>query len=1376
MKATETKSTHSQQHTVADQSSADQERGQAFFSESSEQTPFFHPTVAPSLQTKPIHSGGVFFQPAAVPKIQAKSTEDLLQREEAPPEQLMVQRIPAFESSAEPPPEEPGREVPMVQRMPAFSSVGNAGDGDDGNTEPPPVQFSLKVGQPGDAYEREADAMADRIVSMPRPIASDVALQKPGQAEPQPVSRTPTIRKLAQMQQGQGSQSTAPKHLESRLQQAKGDGDPLDANTRSEMEGAFNADFSKVQVHSGQEAATLNQSLGARAFTQGNDIFFNTGEYQPQSHQGKHLLAHELTHTIQQGQAVQRSVDTPPAIQPKQTTPMLQKVPAAAVNQPILSSEVVDVSTSPFNPSEKLKAEIEAQGNKGLDVRVIIRGVTSEGRVRIRLDSRKNFESIGKGYLPLLNPWAQQLGGMYINFTVKNNEITGGYASLTQGGGNTNDWLQALQKNPTLLGGLGLKVERLPKPVNKLENGKLTLGVDNLNVEIGGYVNAQFNLFLENASKPKIDATANINVKGIAQGVLKLDNTKEKLTGEVTLTINVKAFNGEAKVQYNPDGTVDIGGKAAYNANKLSGEIQFVATDLETANRFGKDAIAAAGGKENVQNAPRPAPVPKAKSGKKERALAATGQLAFNLTTWFAGTVNVVVDGKGDVTVIGKIAPPAEIELFKQRDWDKELIKFEAKAYYGIPVVGNLNLFANISLHALAKLGPAKIYNIEILGTYSTDPEIQKNIQISGSINISAYAGLRLRAEGGAGVEILDHDLKFGVGLNADVGVKAYADARPTIGYRDPGVFYISGTLEMVAQPMLGLGGDFFIELETPWWSPLSDKKWIWPLFSKEWPLTDPIGISATVRDYELGSGQVPEVELRKPEFDPSKFMTSMVDNKLPDKSGGEAGGQGTFKEDGSVPKPTVPPKKPEPKKANVKPVKKGTLPQGGKSAAPDPKAAADQNNTKTLRDAAKLLTPIKAKAPLTHADLNKELAKVKGQVSGVDFAVQPKGEMWVITPKAGGKTGKPLELNAKDVKGFGKKDKTGKYDGEIGKVVTWTSDETHSMRIVLKGRDPVVVMASEKENPILSTFTFYESKAQELAQDNKTKVISLVNEARGLVTTAIPKAKQLAEKVSNAESLDEAKAKELDDKIEELENQLGEVVKQIQLKLRLKQELSETSSEDLTKAKRNYKNGLFSTSSLAEFLKIDVSNARRRVAKWISIGLLFKSASAEQDPGGFNTFDPAKAGIRETSPNNRAKYGYVNPKKDSMQGMEILSKGFHKDIPAAQRTANRFNAKFHQDDAFYYDTHPDHSSDARGKKFQYPAAVLGHKKELGASEHWNLLGYKQSRDKNMAWNKDPNNYHGPEYYLLSRESGGSSERYKLPRADDPETHSDWLN
>ncbi|MBD2766357.1 DUF4157 domain-containing protein [Hymenobacter sp. BT664] len=888
-------------------------------------------------------------------------------------------------------------------------------------TPAPPIQTKLTVNQPGDKFEQEADRMADKIMRMPAPAASNERLQRQPddtlqKQEDEKIQKAPAPEE--KLQRAETTNDKLQKKEDDKLQREGGTGTPavgagtqaairqkttgghpLSADVRRYMEPRFGADFSQVRIHHDAEADSLSNQLSARAFTYQNHVFFARDQYQPGTGEGKQLLAHELTHTIQQGHAIQRKAD---ASSSPQRDDVIQKAPAASKPR-ALSSEVVDISSNTFNPSEKVRAEIEAQGNKGLGVRIIRKGLTEEGIVKVSVDRGKNYDSIDKGSMLLLNAWTQQLGGLYINFSVKNSEIKQGHASLKPGGGNPNDWLLSLRKNAELLGGLGLKVGAVPTFENKFDNGKLTLGVKNLKVQVGGFIDALFNLALENNAKPLIDATADISVKGLAKGQLKLDNTQGKLAGEASLAIDFKAFSGSAQVKYNADGTVDIGGKAAYNANKLSGEIQFVATDVDSANSFARDAVAAAGGKENVQNASPPAPVPVPKPGKKKLGLAATGQLAFHLTTWFTGMVTVVVDGKGDVTVIGKIAPPAEIELFKQKDWDKELFKLEAKAYYGIPVVGNLNLFANISLHALAKLGPAKIYNIEVLGTYSTDPAIQKSIQLSASLNISAYAGLRLRAEGGAGIEILAHNLKFGIGVNADVGVQAYADARPTIGYRDPGQFYVSGVLEMVAQPMLGLGGDFFIALEAPWWSPLSDDKWTWPLFAKEWPLSDPIGISASVKDYVLGSGKVPEVELKKPEFDASKFMTSMVDQTLPAKSGGPGAGQGSFKEDGSAPKPVVPPQKPEPKKAAPKGASKKTPPKGGKSAAPNPKATAEQNTTKLLKTAVDRLTALKSKGPFGRAALNKQLAAI----SGVTFTVQPKGDQWLVTPKAGGKMSK---------------------------------------------------------------------------------------------------------------------------------------------------------------------------------------------------------------------------------------------------------------------------------------------------------------------------------------------------------------------------------
>lgn len=734
----------------------------------------------------------------------------------------------------------------------------------------------------------------------------------------------------------------------------------------------------------------------------------------------------------------------------------------AAISARGASSGVVNVSSSLFEPSQALAEEIEKAGPRGLDVRVIAKGLTEEGLIKVRQKGAKRFDSIGRGTMRLLNPWTQKLGGMYLNFEIDNSAIKNGFASFKARGGEKDAWLQALKKNADLLGGLGLNIESLPKPVNKFEQGKLILGVSGAKVLVGGYVDAKFDLLLENMEAPRINGSAEIDIRPAGKAKLEFDNPGNMLRGSVSLPVNFKSFSGAVKVAYLSDGTVDISGSAAYNANKLSGEIQFVATDLETANKFAKDALAAAGGKDNVQNAGPPSTVPVPKQGKKDRALAATGRLSFNLTTWFSGTVHVVVDGKGEITVIGKIAPPGEIILFPERSWIKEIVKLEAKAYYGIPVVGNLNLFANISLIAIAKLGPARLHKIEILGTYSTDPAIQKNIEIAGSINISAYGGLRLAAQGGAGIELLAHDLKFGIGLNADVGVKAYADARPTIGYRDPGVFYVSGTLDLVAQPMLGLGGEFFIELDAPWFSPLSDKRWSWPLFSKEWPLGDPIGMSATLKNYVLGSGQVPEIELKPPEFDPSKFMTNMVDDKLPNKSGGPGAGRGTFKEDGSVPKATVKSKVQSQKTAPANTKKKGKDTTLSKSAKRDAKAEKDAKSTAILQKAAGPLTALKGKGPLTRGSLDEGLAKIRKQVSGIAFASRSSGAKWLITPKAGSMAGKGLEIGAKSEAGA-----SGIDWGKLKAGFKAASGEPHGLSFSGQGRAAKLMMASKRPRSI---------------------------------------------------------------------------------------------------------------------------------------------------------------------------------------------------------------------------------------------------------------------------------------------------------------------
>ena len=93
--------------------------------------------------------------------------------------------------------------------------------------------------------------------------------------------------------------------MASRLRKKSGSGRKMDQQTTSEMESGFGASFSDVNIHTDAEAIAMTKQMGAQAFTHGNDVYFNEGKYNPNTREGKHLLAHELTHTLQQRNDVQ---------------------------------------------------------------------------------------------------------------------------------------------------------------------------------------------------------------------------------------------------------------------------------------------------------------------------------------------------------------------------------------------------------------------------------------------------------------------------------------------------------------------------------------------------------------------------------------------------------------------------------------------------------------------------------------------------------------------------------------------------------------------------------------------------------------------------------------------------------------------------------------------------------------------------------------------------------------------------------------------------------------------------------------------------------------------------------------------------------------
>ncbi|WP_296703614.1 DUF4157 domain-containing protein [Algoriphagus sp.] len=156
-------------------------------------------------------------------------------------------------------------------------------------------QAKLAVNHPGDRYEQEADSVAEKVVN---DINSDSTT---------PIMSSPNIqKKCAECEEeniqmkGSSSGGFANQEIESGIKSEAGTGKTLNSETRNLMESRFGADFGNIKIHDGSNSHQLNRKLNARAFTHQDDIFFNSGEYNPSTQKGKKLLAHELTHVIQQ--------------------------------------------------------------------------------------------------------------------------------------------------------------------------------------------------------------------------------------------------------------------------------------------------------------------------------------------------------------------------------------------------------------------------------------------------------------------------------------------------------------------------------------------------------------------------------------------------------------------------------------------------------------------------------------------------------------------------------------------------------------------------------------------------------------------------------------------------------------------------------------------------------------------------------------------------------------------------------------------------------------------------------------------------------------------------------------------------------------------
>ncbi len=206
------------------------------------------------------------------------------------------------------------------------------------------IQTKLRVGQPGDIYEKEADRVAEQVMRMPdsgvvgaslqsskgrgsgqRTSAAPLLIQRlcPGcateqeeeeeellQAKPLAGQITPLVqRQVGEEEEEEGPLMTkrssgrtphVKDNLHTQLNGIRGGGQPLPKSDREFFEQRFGHDFSHVRIHTSPRAGEAAEAVNGRAFTSGSDVVFGHGQYSPQSIEGRRLLAHELAHVVQQ--------------------------------------------------------------------------------------------------------------------------------------------------------------------------------------------------------------------------------------------------------------------------------------------------------------------------------------------------------------------------------------------------------------------------------------------------------------------------------------------------------------------------------------------------------------------------------------------------------------------------------------------------------------------------------------------------------------------------------------------------------------------------------------------------------------------------------------------------------------------------------------------------------------------------------------------------------------------------------------------------------------------------------------------------------------------------------------------------------------------
>ncbi len=224
-------------------------------------------------------------------------------------------------------------------------------------------QSKLSIGEPGDKYEQEADRVADQVMAMPGP---------PFAAAPD--RRTSTVQRQAEKEEeplqaklAPGQRPLTTGEITAPIEALRGGGKPLPASARAFFEPRFGYDLSKVRIYTDSHAQKTAQRTQARAFTVGQNVVFNAGQYAPGTREGRRLLAHELAHVIQQkGVKSQGDPNRAPGGPASLPIPVTRHVGRIRIQrQPVVTAHPASSSVSDIDHSESSR-QIGARSGGGV--------------------------------------------------------------------------------------------------------------------------------------------------------------------------------------------------------------------------------------------------------------------------------------------------------------------------------------------------------------------------------------------------------------------------------------------------------------------------------------------------------------------------------------------------------------------------------------------------------------------------------------------------------------------------------------------------------------------------------------------------------------------------------------------------------------------------------------------------------------------------------------------------------------------------------------------------------------------------------------------------------------------------------------------------